>query len=106
MKVSYSQEAIRDLEGIGDYIADELLNPQAALRTVSKIQDSIDKLADFPYIGAALSSVVDIDSDYRFLVCGKYLAFYRILDQKALIDRILYGKRDYVAILFGDLPQS
>jgi prevent-host-death family protein len=40
--------------------------------------------------------------DYRFLVCGSYLAFYHTLAKKVYIDRILYGKRDYIKILFGD----
>ena len=75
-KISYSMVAIRDLEQIGNYIAEQLQNPQAALNTVNKIQDAIDKLADFPFIGAQLSSIYEIDIDYRFLVCGNYLAFY------------------------------
>ena len=104
--VQYSGAAIGDLEQIGDYIAEDLQNPQAALNTVSKIQDAIDKLAEFPLIGVPLSSVAGIDTDYRFLVCGNYLAFYRPLESDVLIDRILYGRRDYLAILFGDLPRD
>jgi plasmid stabilization system protein ParE len=47
-KVRYSHSAIRDLEQIGDYIAKELKSPPSALRTVSKTQDSIGKLANYP----------------------------------------------------------
>ena len=102
-KISYSRTAIHDLEQIGDYMAEELKSPQAALNTVNRIQNAVDQLADFPLIGAPLSSIVQIDTDYRFLVCGNYLAFYRTQDNEVLIDRILYGKRDYLSILFGDL---
>ena len=66
----------------------------------------ICKLADFPLIGAPLSSIYEIDSDYRFLVCGNYLAFYRPQESEVLIDRILYGRRDYLVILFGDFPKN
>ena len=76
-KISYSGAAIIDLEQIGDYIAQQLKNPQAALNPVNKIQDAIDKLVKFPLIGAPLSSIYEINTDYRFLVCGNYLAFYR-----------------------------
>jgi len=100
-KVSYSGAALYDLEQIGDYIASELNSPQAALNTVTRIQNSIDNLASFPLMGSVLSSVVDTDSDYRFLVCGNYLTFYRLYGDEVLIDRILYGKRDYMNILFG-----
>ncbi|MCL2368368.1 MAG: type II toxin-antitoxin system RelE/ParE family toxin [Oscillospiraceae bacterium] len=88
---------------MGDYIAGELKNPGAALRTVNDIQDTIDKLAAFPLMGTRLSAVAEVDTDYRFLVCGKYVAFYRAQDGRVLIDRVLYGKRDYLAILLRGL---
>ena len=99
-KIDYSPSAQQDLEQIGDYINQELCSPAAALNTVNKIQDSIDNLSEFPLIGAHLSSIVDVDTDYRFIVCGNYLAFYRTDEITVCIDRIIYGKRDYMAILF------
>ena len=99
-KILYSDTAIQDLEKIGDYIAEKLKNPIAALNTVSGIQDSIDKLEDFPSMGAPLSSVARISSDYRFLVSGSYLVFYREQEDSVYIDRVLYGKRDYLSLLF------
>ena len=103
-KVHYSDKSKNDLEEIGDYIAEELKNPSAAFRTVSRIQDTIDKLTDFPLMGMLLSAIVEADTgDYRFLVCGKYIAFYRPQEENILIDRILYGKRDYIAVLLHGL---
>ena len=106
--VVYSQKALSDLEEIGDYISMELQNPIAALNTVTKIQDKIDKLAGFPYIGALLSSIFDDieDNDYRYLVCMNYLAFYRVDGNTVYIDRIIYGRRDYITILFGNPPKN
>jgi len=103
IRIQYSDESKRDLEQIGDYIAEELKNPGAALKTVNKIQDKIDKLADFPFMGAPLSAIAEVDVDYRILICGKYIAFYRPQGKTILIDRILYGKRDYIAILLRDM---
>jgi addiction module RelE/StbE family toxin len=105
-EISYSGSAIKDLEQIGDYIAEQFKNLGGALNTVNKIQGRINTLNDFPLIGAPLSSIYGIATDYRFLVCGNYLVFYRLYDNRVLIDRILYGKRDYLTILFGDLPQD
>lgn len=68
--------------------------------------DAIDELENFSEIGAPLSSVADVESDYRFLVSGNYIAFYRVFMQNIYIDRILYGRRDYLRILFPDLPQN
>ncbi|GHU44486.1 hypothetical protein FACS1894111_11830 [Clostridia bacterium] len=105
-KVSYSGTAIKDLEQIGDYIAEQLQNPQAALNTLHNIQDTIDKLSAFPHMGSLLADVTKTATDYRFLVCGNYLAFYHFSKDEVLIDRILYGQRDYIKILFKDLPQN
>jgi plasmid stabilization system protein ParE len=93
---------------IGDYISGQLKNPMAAVSTVNTIQDRIDKLADFPLLGTPLSAIYDdIDvGDYRFLVCLHYLAFYRAVGDKVQIDRIMYGRRNYIAILFGEPPQN
>jgi len=103
VKIRYSAIAIQDLEHIGDYISAALKNPAAALNTLNGIQDSIDNLADFPLIGTPLSSIVKIDTEYRFLVCGNYLVFYRVKIDSVYIDRVLYGRRDYISILFNDL---
>jgi plasmid stabilization system protein ParE len=99
--VRYSISAIRDLDQIGDYIAEDLKSPLAALSTVNKIQGTISDLADFPLLGAPLSSIVDVDTDYRFLVCGNYLVFYHTQADDVLIDRVLYDRRDYLSILFN-----
>ena len=105
-EVKYSQDAKNDLEQIGDYIAKELKNPTAALNTVSRIQNAIGKLGYAPRIGVLLSARYENAGDYRFLVCGNYLAFYHEDAQMVYIDRILYGRRDYMKILFGDLPEE
>lgn len=107
-KLHYSLEALSDLDEILVYIRDELQNPAAAQNTVSRILDTIEKLWDFSNLGAvlSLSSITGVDSDYRYLVCGNYLAFYRVVGSNIYIDRILYGKRDYLRILFPDIPDE
>ena len=77
-----SPEAQADLEEIKAYIAEELENPALA--------------------GAPLSSVADVESDYRFLVSGNYMVFYRAYGNTVYVDRVLYGRRDYMRVLFGD----
>lgn len=108
-KISYSPSALRDLEQIGDYIVEKLKSPVAARDVVDKIQDAIDKLADFPKMGTPLSARYEDVADYRFLVCDSYLAFYRVKEDTediVYIDRILYGRRDYLKILFGEWPEN
>lgn len=102
VKNRYSIAAIQDLEEIGDYIADTLKSLIAALNTVGKIQDTVDKLTSFPLIGSPLSSIEKTDTDHRFLVSGSYLVFYHAETDNIYIDRILYGRRNYIKTLFGN----
>jgi len=101
-KLSISPEARKDLEEIKSYITEKLENPIAAVNLISRIIQSLKKLKDIPGIGAPLSSKLPFDTDYRILVCGNYLAFYRYKDTTVYVDRILYGRRDYVKILFPE----
>ena len=105
-EIRYSQAAIQDLEQIGDYIAMELKSPIAALNTVNSIQDAIDKLEYAPHIGSPLSARYENVGGYRYLVCKSYLVFYREQADVVHIDRILYGKRNYLSILFGEFTDD
>ena len=97
-----SEEAQNDLIEIKTYIEEELLDPSAAVATVSRITKSIRILQTCAEIGTPLSSVMDIESDHRFIVSGNYISFYRAYGSGVYIDRILYVRRDYMRILFGD----
>lgn len=105
-KLKISPEAKNDLVEIKSYISQELCNPQVATNMVSKITEKIRGLLEHPGIGSPLSSVVDIHTDYRFLICANYLIFYRYEDETVFVLRILYSRRDYIHILFGDLPEN
>ena len=105
-KVKISPTALEDLAEIKDYISQELCNPQASINLVSKIIKKIRRLSSHPGIGAQLSSIVDIQTDYRFLVCDNYLLFYRCEGEVVFVSRILFGRRDYTHILFGDLQEE
>lgn len=98
-----SYEAQNDLSDIKDYIAEDLENPQAAIATVSKITKTIRMLRDHALTGTPLSSIADVDSNYRFLVSGNYMVFYRVNGNNIYIDRVLYGRSDYMSALFKDL---
>ena len=102
VEISFSPEAVSDLQRAKAYITNELCNEQAAVNTINKIMGRIRELAAFPEMGAPLSSIVDFETDYRFLVCGNYTAFYRFENQTVYIVRVLYGRRDFMRILFGE----
>lgn len=75
-KIRINPVAIADVLEMKAYIAED--NPQAASKMGNTIYSRIEKLADFPEMGASLSSKINIKTDYRYLVCGNYLIFYKI----------------------------
>ena len=102
-KIHYSPESRRDLDDIWDYIVSELQNRSAAEHVVDRIMDAVDQLKNFAEMGTPLSSIADVGTDYRFLVSGNYMVFYRVQDSDVYIDRVLYGSSDYMSALFKDL---
>lgn len=103
--ICLSDNAQNDLSEIKAYIAEELGNPTAADSIIRKITTDIRTLKQHALLGARLSSIADVPGDYRFLVTGNYLTFYRVSGTEIYIDRILYGRRDYLSSLFGDNKQ-
>lgn len=101
-RLHLSLDARTDLEEIREYISTELENPSAAGNTIARITKEIRILQSFAQAGALLSSITNIQSEYRYLTIGNYMVFYRVLGEDVFIDRILYGKRNYLRTLLGD----
>ncbi|MCB2050421.1 MAG: type II toxin-antitoxin system RelE/ParE family toxin [Novosphingobium sp.] len=96
MIVHLTAEAERDLEAIGDYIAQD--NPARALGFLRELRAKCLKLAEmperFPLVPRYETSGV------RRCNHGNYLIFYRVEPDKVTVLHILHGARDYGAILF------
>lgn len=104
--IHYSKESRRDMDNIWAYIAQELQNPSAAKHVVDGIMDAVDQLELFPLMGTPLSAAAGENRDCRFLVKGNYMIFYRCQGTDVYVDRVLYGRRDYLRILFGDIKEE
>lgn len=100
-EVVYSPMAVEDLDRIWEYISSDLDSPRAAGDIVAGILDAVENLASFPLSGTSLSALFPIDTSYRFVGYGNFLAFYRYADA-VHVDRVLYAKSDYLQTLLGD----
>ena len=78
-KIVLSFDAKNDLKDIKKYISNDLDNDIAANNTISKITKSIRRLEEQPLIGTPLSSVIEFDTNYRFLVCGYHRVYIQYL---------------------------
>lgn len=98
-KLFFSPLAAQDLQEIKVYISAELAGSIAAKNILQKILKRLQRLQRYPRSGASLSAIVN--TDYRYLVCENYIAFYRYDGKNIYIIRILYHKRDFLKTLFG-----
>lgn len=102
VEVKVSPQAAEDLLEIKDYIENELLNPIAAQNTLEKIVETYEDLANHPEIGIPVERYVSFPTDYKFVLANNYSIFYKIEEDCVKVIRIMYSRRDFVRILFGD----
>ena len=88
-EVHISRQAHADLDAIWDYVAQR--NVQAADRLIKKIAKKYDTLSLFPEIGTAYE---ELAPRLRGFVVGKYVIYYRPLENGVEIIRVLHGARD------------
>lgn len=105
-KLHISPEAQNDLWEIRRYISKELENETAANSTLKKIMNRVRELETQALIGSPLTAVIPYETDYRYLVSGQYLIFYRVDNTDIYIIRIVYGRRDYLRLLFSELSDE
>ena len=92
-----------DMQEIGDYISQSLHNPNAAQQLIRRFREAITSLRSFPEMGTPLLSEQSDRIPYRYVICGNYMIFYHFSLETVYVDRVLYGRRDYMALLFGNL---
>jgi len=101
-KIRFTPQAIADLEEIKRYISGDLFNPQAATTLIALVFEKIRSLASHPQTGARLRTDISVLKTYRLIQCKNYLVFYRTEEKFVSIIRILYARRDYLALFETD----
>lgn len=96
MKVVFSRNAERDLEAIGDWIAQD--NPSRAVSFVAELVKSCKSIGKTP----RAFPLVDRSRDLRLRrrIYGDYLIFYDVGTTSVEILHVLHGARDYAQIIF------
>lgn len=102
MKLRYTPAAIADLEEIKSYIADTLLNPDAAANLMASIAAACALLKDQSLLGPELRHKLHREIDERFLIHNKYMIVYEIADSISVL-RVLDTRTDYLNILLHEL---
>lgn len=97
--ISYSPQALRDLDEVFAYISGTLNNKIAANSTVNGVLDTVSSLSQFPESGTRLLFDGKLDSGYRYVRYKHYLVFYHLRGNSVFIDRVLYAKQNYEELL-------
>ena len=96
-KVKIYPTAQQDLRDIVDYL--NTLSPSAALRYYDKLTEEIAGLSTMPERCPRPRDLALAAKGYRYLIVENYLIFYVVSGGTVQIRRILYGRRDYRALL-------
>ena len=102
VEVKLSPRAAEDLLEIKNYIENELQNPIAAHNTVETIVKTYEDLAKDSDVGIPVDRYLPFPTDYKFVLANNYSVFYRIEKDVVKVIRIMYSRRDFVKILFGE----
>lgn len=96
-KVKIYPTAKQDLLEIIDYL--NTLSREAALRYYDLLTEEIASLSTMPERYPRPKDLALAAKDYRYLAVKNYLVFYVVSGDTVQIRRILYGRRDYLALL-------
>ena len=96
--VEYSPAAIQDLLRIRAEVFSASRDKGVTVKYMDDLMDAVDRMSDFPEAGTPLYYENSFTSYYR-LSFKAYLVFYRLEGQRLLVDRVLYGKSDYLRTL-------
>lgn len=100
MKLTVSPLAERDIEEIGDYIAQD--NPVRALSFTENLYQQCCLIGDNPWF---YRERPELGLSIRSCVYGRYLILYGTTDTEVRIERVLHGARD-INSLFSESPEG
>lgn len=89
LAVRFSPKARQDLIDIGDYIAQD--SQANARRFVLKLMDQCQRIGRSPL---GYTSRVDLAPGLRMAALGRYVIFFRVLEDAVRIERVLHGARN------------
>lgn len=100
-RIEYSQAAIRDLDRVWNEVYEASKEADIATRYVDGLMGCVAEKRAFPKSGAPLYYENGF-TGYYYVVFKAYMAFYRIVEERILVDRVVFGRSDYMRIIFQD----
>ena len=99
-KVEYSQIVRRKLKVLRGRLTSEF-GSEVSKKSIKKITDVARGLGNFEEKGILVSSMYDIECDYRYIYVAHNYLFYRIEADKIIIAEMFDDREDFMYKLFG-----
>lgn len=99
-KVVYSQIVRRKLKQLKEHLVVEF-GSDVAIKAVKQITEAAKGLGTFEKKGILVSSMYDIECDYRYIYAGHNYLFYRIESDRIVIVEMFDEREDFMYKLFG-----
>ena len=93
--IKFSAQAGRDLDRTWDEVLETSKSLAVTTKYIDDLLDKIESKSEFPLSGSPLY-YEELFTGYRFITFKAYLVFYHVEGKEILVDRILYGKSDYI----------
>ena len=104
-EVVWARNAVKDLQEIVGYIADD--SPANARRVLGRIKAKASTLSRFPRRGRVVPQLASFGiRTYRELVIQPYLLVYRIYGGKVIVLAVLDSRRDIEDVLLERLVRK
>lgn len=86
----------------------EQFGAETAQKILKQIMESARNLAVYPQQGIRISSLFDVDTDFRCLYVKHNYLFYYIDDNKVIVSEMFDEREDFMFKLFGikSVPDS
>ena len=97
-KLTILTPAQRELEEIARVYL-ELAGADSARKITDQILDSLDRLKTFPLSGSLPRDRWLREAGFRFVISGKFLAAYRLIDHTVFVYHIAHGASDYPKLM-------
>ena len=96
-----TESAEADVDEAFDYIANELMNPDAASAFADELEEKLEEICKTPKAGRPVHNPYLKRNDIRRVPVKNYIAYYLIdeEDENIVVLRVVYNRRDQDKIL-------
>lgn len=96
--IVFTDDALLDTDRVYNEVFKACLDNKTTKDYLNELLEKVELISDFPESGTSLY-IGKLLTDYRYIIYKSYIAFYHFDNGTIFVDRILYGKSDYLSTL-------